>query len=277
MIQLINVDKNYLNGKWPKRQNNSYKGSYGHILVIAGNSQYGGAGILASSAAVYSGGGLVTLATDPSNFTAVHSTTAEVMLINFMDFSELGNALKTATIVVIGPGLGLAAESLRILRYVLEKINPVVPLIIDGSAIDLIADNQIKITHPKAIFTPHQMEWQRLSGIKISNQLPVANQAMVDQLDSIVILKHFQTEIYHPHGERQKIIAGNPGMATGGSGDVLTGILAALIAQSDSLSLGITLGTFLHSFVADQIYETESVVLPHRLIQQVPKILKDLQ
>lgn len=274
---MINVDQNYLSGKWPVRENNSHKGTYGHLLIVAGNDQYGGAGILSSSAAVYAGGGLVTLATDPLNFSAVRSTLAEIMLINFLDFTALKNHLKLATGVVIGPGLGTSDASLKILKFVLNTIDPSTPLVIDGSAIDLVVSNQIEINHPKTIFTPHQMEWQKLSGIKIQNQLQIANQAAVDQLGAIVVLKHFHTEIYFPHEEPFRILAGNPGMATGGSGDALTGILIALINQSNSLQTGVILGTFLHSFVADQIYQNESVVLPHRLIRTIPKIFKQLQ
>jgi NAD(P)H-hydrate repair Nnr-like enzyme with NAD(P)H-hydrate dehydratase domain len=120
------------------------------------------------------------------------------------------------------------------------------------------------------------MEWQRLSGIKIADQSVERNQAVVDQLNATVVLKHYHTEIYAPAAPVAQIMAGNPGMATGGSGDSLTGILLALIAQANSVNEGVRLGTFLHSYTADLIYEHEAVVLPHRLIRRLPAVLKQL-
>lgn len=274
---MLKINQDGLNDLWPVRSNDSHKGSYGRILIVAGNDQYGGAGILSSSAAVYAGGGLVTLATDKSNFTAVRSTLAEVMLLDFLDFDALKAALKKSTGVVIGPGLGTNATSLKILKFVLDHVQPQTPLVIDGSAIDLIATHQIQVDHPQTIFTPHQMEWQRLSGIKIADQAPTLNQRAVDHLKAIVVLKHYETEIYAPHTDFRQIMAGNPGMATGGSGDALTGVIIALVNQVGSLALGVTLGTFLHSYTADQIYQKEAVVLPHRLIRRLPFTLKQLQ
>jgi ADP-dependent NAD(P)H-hydrate dehydratase len=274
---MLEINKDILNGLWPVRSNDNHKGTYGRILIVAGNDQYGGAGILSSSAAVYAGGGLVTLATTKANFTAVRSTLAEIMLLDFLDFTALEAALSKSTGIVIGPGLGTDATSLKILNFVLEHIQPKTPLVIDGSAIDLIATHQIKVDHPLTIFTPHQMEWQRLSGIQISDQTPSLNQTKVNELNALVVLKHFETEIYTPKTDFRRILAGNPGMATGGSGDVLTGVIIALVNQVESLELGVTLGTFLHSYVADQIYQEEAIVLPHRLIRHIPKILKQLQ
>jgi ADP-dependent NAD(P)H-hydrate dehydratase len=274
---MIEVNQATLKGLWPIRENQSHKGTYGRILVIAGNEQYGGAGILASSAAVYAGAGLVTLATAKTNFTAVRATLAEIMLIDFLDFEALKSMLDKATGVVIGPGLGTTTTSLKILKFVLANIPTSTPLIIDGSAIDLVASHQLVLHHPHLICTPHQMEWQRLAKIKIANQHPLANQTVVDQLNAMVVLKHHETEIYAPKAEMRRIMAGNPGMATGGSGDALTGIVIALISQVDSIEQGVVLGTFLHSYVADQIYQTEAVVLPHRLIKAIPKVRKNLE
>ena len=128
------------------RQKQSHKGTYGHLLLIAGNAQYGGAGILAASAAVYAGGGLVTLATAKNNFTAVRATLAEIMLIDFTDFDQLSQSLANATGVVIGPGLGTDSTSLAVFNFTLAHIAEGVPLIIDGSAIDLVAQHDLQVS-----------------------------------------------------------------------------------------------------------------------------------
>ena len=273
---MLKINRQILKSHWPVRQKQSHKGTYGHLLLIAGNAQYGGAGILAASAAVYAGGGLVTLATAKNNFTAVRATLAEIMLIDFTDFDQLSQSLANATGVVIGPGLGTDSTSLAVLNFTLAHIAEGVPLIIDGSAIDLVAQHDLRVSHHPTIYTPHQMEWQRLSGIKIADQSVERNQAVVDQLNATVVLKHYHTEIYAPAAPVAQIMAGNPGMATGGSGDSLTGILLALIAQANSVNEGVRLGTFLHSYTADLIYEHEAVVLPHRLIRRLPAVLKQL-
>ena len=274
---MVNITVESLKNKWPKRNEDSHKGNFGHVLIIAGNKKFGGAGILSSSAAVYAGAGLVTLATDPINFTAVHSRCPEIMLINFNDFQSLEEQLATTTGVVIGPGLGDSEESLKILEFTLKNIKNSIPLVIDGSAISLIVKNNITVKHQNLIFTPHQKEWERLSGIKIENQDQQLNQNKTNILNAYVILKKHHTEIYSPNLTMRKILAGNPGMATGGSGDTLTGILIALISQTKSLDDGVILGTFLHSYVADQIYKNNAVVIPHILIQKIPIILKQLQ
>ena len=272
---MLKINQDGLNDLWPVRSNDSHKGSYGRILIVAGNDQYGGAGILSSSAAVYAGGGLVTLATDKSNFTAVRSTLAEVMLLDFLDFDALKAALKKSTGVVIGPGLGTNATSLKILKFVLDHVQPQTPLVIDGSAIDLIATHQIQVDHPQTIFTPHQMEWQRLSGIPIDKQIDDINLQKQTSLNATVILKKHHTTIYHQSGTIDNLAIGGPFMATGGMGDILTGILAAFITQfkESSLDERINAAVYLHSYIAENLSHKYYVTLPTDIIKKIQKTM----
>lgn len=272
---MIEITKDYLKDIWPKRSLNSHKGTFGRVLIIAGNKQFGGAGILSATAAVYSGAGLVTLATDPINISAVRASLPEAMVIDYQNHDMLLALISNTSVVVIGPGLGIDETASSIFQFTLDNIPASTPLIIDGSAIDLLATKSFKFEHQPIIVTPHQMEWQRLSGIKIAEQQPATNQKLADKLNLHVVLKHPETEIYS-NQKIYQIKAGNPGMATGGMGDTLTGILSTMICQIPNLSNALIAGTFLHSYTADLIYQTDAVVIPHRLSHTLPKTLKKL-
>ncbi|MCD2257141.1 NAD(P)H-hydrate dehydratase [Agrilactobacillus fermenti] len=264
------------------RKSATHKGNYGRILIIGGNQNFGGAAIMSATAAVYAGAGLVTTATDPMNFTALHARLPESMVLDFNDLDALSTMMAKMDVVVIGPGLGTDAPSEQILRTVLNQVSENQSIIIDGSAITLIAAK--KLTLPRQghlIFTPHQMEWQRLSDITIANQTDANNQQalqkMVTQNKNIyLVLKSNQTKVYLPNQEIWVNTTGNPGMATGGSGDALTGILAAFIGQFKPLSASILAGVYTHSAVADQIYQEQYVVLPQRLSERLPYFMHQL-
>ncbi|WP_412988331.1 NAD(P)H-hydrate dehydratase [Pediococcus siamensis] len=256
-----------------KRASNTHKGSFGRVLTVGGNAQFGGAIILSSSAAVYSGCGLVTTATDPTNFASLHARLPEAMVIDFNAGQELTEMLAKVDAVVIGPGLGEDAKALQTLTLVFKTIRAEQILIIDGSAIDLIASHHLALPNAKLIFTPHEMEWQRLSGIPIGQQSEAKNKVVQQELNGIVVLKKHHTEIYTDEKTFQ-LHLGGPEMATGGMGDTLTGMIAAFSTQfSSELVAAVVSATYVHSFIADQLGKTQYVTLPHQIIEHIPQAM----
>lgn len=255
-----------------KRAVETHKGSFGKLLVIGGNAQYGGAIILTSSAAVYSGCGLVTTATHPTNFASLHARLPETMVIDFQENEALIKMIKNVNTVVIGPGLGEDSVALKILHTIFQTIQTSQHLIIDGSAIDLVATHNLKSPDAKVIFTPHQMEWQRLSTIPISDQTENKNKLTQHKLHATVVLKKHHTEIYTDQSVYQ-LQLGGPAMATGGMGDTLAGMIGAFVAQFPDQEAAVISATYLHSFIADNLAESQYVVLPHQIINQIPQAM----
>ncbi|TFJ39079.1 NAD(P)H-hydrate dehydratase [Carnobacterium divergens] len=268
------LNQNIVQGILPKRKNESYKGNYGHVLLIGGNQELGGAIILAASAAVYSGAGLVTVATHPSNHTALHARLPEAMVIDGYDTAKVIHHMKKATTVVIGPGLGLDDQSQLILKAVLAACTPQQRLVIDGDAITLMASENLKTPVAQTVYTPHLGEWQRLSHLTIEEQTKDLNAHFRKQLGAEVVLKKHHSEIYF-EDEVWKNEAGTPAMATGGMGDTLTGMLAGFLAQFPNRKTAILAAVYLHSRISDDLAKTHYVTLPSQIIQRIPCVMKD--
>ncbi|KAF1304974.1 NAD(P)H-hydrate dehydratase [Enterococcus sp. JM9B] len=249
------------------RQSESHKGDYGRVVLIGGNSQYGGAIIMSAEACVHAGAGLTTVVTATKNHSSLHSRLPEVMVVDWKE--EVTELLETADVVVIGPGLGLSDFSKRLLQVVLQKQNEQW-LIIDGSGITLFAADPLPLNNPaRVVFTPHQMEWQRLSGLKIAQQTPEKNQAAQQKLGATIVLKSHRTEIYTADQIYTNPL-GNPAMATGGMGDTLAGMIAGFLAQFPSDEQTIGAAVYLHSLIGDSLAEKNYVVLPTEISRQLP-------
>ena len=263
-----------------QRPQNSFKGTFGKVLIVGGNPNMGGAAIMAGSAAVHAGAGLVTIATARENLTAVHSVIPEAMFVDYQDASQFISLIKGVDVIVLGPGLGNDSIAEKVIQTVFTNIASNQTLIIDGSAITLVAQNAALKdaipTNAHVVYTPHQMEWQRLSGIPISEQNNThRNQEAQQSLNATVILKKHHSEIYFSNGEIRKLMVGGPAMATGGMGDTLTGILAAFIAQFDaSFEDRIQAAVFTHSKIADKLAEEKYVVLPTDIISHLQSFMK---
>ncbi|PWG01085.1 NAD(P)H-hydrate dehydratase [Levilactobacillus bambusae] len=256
-----------------KRPADSFKGTYGHVTLIGGNVNYGGAIIMASSAAVYSGAGLVSTLTDPVNRSSLHSWCPEAMFADFHDQTEVVRLTESADVVVLGPGLGTDALAQQIVQTVFTTVKPRQVLVVDGSAITLVAQQKLQFPDAEIILTPHQMEWQRLSGISIPDQTESANQAAVSRLKATVVLKSHRTEVYTSTGVYQNT-TGTPAQATGGMGDTLAGIVGGFVAQFSNHSNAVLAAVYTHSAIADQLAENQYVVLPHQIIQNLPAFMK---
>ncbi|MDF7638496.1 NAD(P)H-hydrate dehydratase [Lactobacillus sp. ESL0791] len=262
-----------------RRKSVSHKGNYGRVLLIGGSENYGGAIIMAAEGALNAGSGLVAVASHQQNLSALHSRDPEVMFIDWQD-KTLGSLIKKMNVVVCGPGLGTNDFAKKILLTVKDMVTAKQTLILDASALDLIAQDSslMPVNAGNIILTPHQMEWQRLSRIHIPFQTDEANIAALAKLvpnkNVVLVLKSNHTHIYIADGQIFVNPLGNPGMATGGMGDTLAGIIAGFVAQFGSQVKTVLAAVYLHSLAGDEIYKENYLVRPTKLAALLPKLMK---
>lgn len=184
-----------------KRSSDTHKGDYGRILLIGGGENYGGAIIMSTSGAVNSGAGRTAVATHPVNLTALHARLPEAMFIDWRD-AKLANLIKNMDVVVCGPGLGMSDLAKQIMVILRRCTSEKQTVVLDASALDLISQDKslLPTNAGHLILTPHQMEWQRLSQIRIPFQTDSANIDALNQLipdsNAMLVLKSNHTHIY---------------------------------------------------------------------------------
>ena len=242
------------------REQDAHKGDFGHVLVIGGDRGMGGAGLLASKAAVHSGAGLTSLVTRPEHVTASLVSCPEVMAKGVNSGQDLEEFLTKPNVIAIGPGLGQSAWSEQMIQRVFwEAEKRDVSVIMDADALNLLAKLKLSSNLPKKlILTPHPGEAATLLntsvGIIESDRFSAAAKIQ-SKFNATVILKGSGTIICHKSGGKKKwgiCDSGNPGMATGGMGDVLTGVIAGLLAQGLTIKEAAEAGVDLHAKAADQ-------------------------
>ncbi len=259
------------------RKNHSHKGDYGRILCIGGHAKMGGAIMMAAKAAVYSGAGLVTVATDASNKAGLQSQLSEAMWVDLYHLEELLSLLHQMDVILIGPGLSRGAEEEAILLSVLQAAYPSQILIIDGDALSLLAKNPLPLQTCQAqlVLTPHAGEWERLSQLTIdaSND---RHQQVAQNLHSHLVLKGAPSRLFYDQNIWENT-TGSPAQATGGMGDTLAGMLAAFAGQFSPLEEALASAHFLHSYIADQLAQEAYVVLPSQITQAIPRYMKEFE
>lgn len=252
----------------------SHKGTFGRVVLIGGNERYGGAIIMSAEAAVNSGAGLVTVVTAEKNHAPLHARLPEVMVIDWLQIQDIQAVLAEADVILVGPGLGLSEHSRTLLQLVIREQQAKQWLVIDGSGITLFAQYHYQLAYPQqAVFTPHQMEWQRLSGLTIPNQTIKNNQTAQKTLGSNLVLKSHRTTIYTLNDYFVNPL-GNPAMATGGMGDTLAGMIAGFLAQFDVKKDALCGAVYLHSLIGDVLGKDHYVVLPTEISKQIPYYMK---
>lgn len=242
--------------QWVKpRGKHSHKGTYGRGMLIAGSQGMAGASILAARGALRSGIGLLTVHLPLCNNLIVQTAVPEAMTeidIHDTHFAEAADA-DGYQAVAVGPGLGQTHLTELALLDQLTSTN--VPMVIDADALNILAANRHYLAKlPKgSILTPHPKELERIIG-KCNNSYERLQRAceLAEKTNAHIILKGAYTAIIQPTGEVYFNTTGNPGMATGGSGDVLTGILLALLAQGFETSIAARLGVYLHGLAGDE-------------------------
>ncbi|MHC5228785.1 NAD(P)H-hydrate dehydratase [Enterococcus sp. LJL99] len=257
-----------------QRPENSHKGTFGRVVLIGGNEQMGGAILMSAEATIRSGAGLTTIVTATKNHSSIHARLPEAMVLDWQDEKQLHEILKTADVILIGPGLGLEKQSRELLTRVIASQKQNQWLILDGSAITLYAETSRLLNYAEqVVFTPHQMEWERLSGIKIEQQTKKRNEQAQRKLNSYIVLKSHRTEIY-THTEIYKNTVGTPAMATGGMGDTLAGMIAGFLAQFQDKEAAICAAVYLHSLIGEILGKKQYVVLPTELSHEIPFFMK---
>lgn len=255
------------------RNRDSFKGTYGHVLIVGGNANLGGAVIMNAQAAVQSGAGLVTVATDLTNKTAIHARLPEVMVVDYQ--SDLTQTIKKADVVLVGSGLG---EEIGVLNQVLAHIQPKQTLIIDGSALTMMAEQNLSLPNAKVVLTPHQMEWQRFGEVTIADQAREdANwEALINfKTEPILVLKSSATQVYLKD-DMYQLTVGGPYQATGGMGDTLAGMVAGFAAQFQPLGPAVLAAVYCHSAIAENLSKTAYVTLPSKIAAAIPAYMQRL-
>ena len=261
-----------------KRPSNSHKGNYGRILLIGGSENYGGAIIMAAEAALNSGAGLISVATHAVNLDALHARNPEVMFIDWRD-RNLVNLMKKMDVIVCGPGLGTGTFAWQLMSTICQNVSQNQTLVLDASALDMIAQDKNLIPKQASlvILTPHQMEWQRLSQIRIPFQTDSANLSALKKIfptqNAILVLKSNHTHIYTKTDQIFVNPLGNPGMATGGMGDTLAGIIGGFTAQFGNNLDSVLAAVFIHSLAGDKIAENNYVVRPTEISAMLPQLM----
>jgi len=234
------------------------KGDYGKVLVIGGSIGKSGAAAMAGQSALRSGAGLVTIATPASVLSIVAASMPELMTAVLPDTNEgIASLLVGKTVLAIGPGLGSEAATQKMVRSVLQSSQ--IPSVVDADGLNAFEGQSAELRgtdERPVIITPHPGEMARLIGKEIEfircNRVDVARElAMANNV--FVVLKGFRTVVAAPDGSVYINITGNPGMATGGTGDILTGMIAGIIAQEHfgTLIERLCLAVYLHGLAGD--------------------------
>ena len=238
----------------PSRARTAHKGHFGHVLVVGGSLGMGGAVALAAEAAARCGAGLVSLATVPANVAAIVARRPEIMAHGVEHPQQLEPLLARATVLVVGPGLGRGAWAEQMLQRVLASGKTTV---IDADALNALADGMPGMHSPceKWLLTPHPGEAARLLGCTsadVEADRFGALGALLARFPGAVVLKGAGTLVADAASTVTGVCPyGNPGMASGGMGDVLSGVLAALLAQGATLGEAARQGVCLHARAAD--------------------------
>ncbi len=246
---LRRIESTVLRQALPPRAANAHKGDFGHLVLIGGNPGMPGAIRLAGMAALRCGAGRVTIATHPSNVTPIASDCPELMFHAIDKAADLATVLQRADTLGIGPGLGTGDFGRSLLDLALHAG---LPTVIDADALTLLAGRESQLEN--CVLTPHPGEAARLlacSTAEIQRDRPGAARELQKRYGGTVVLKGAGSLVTTGAGPCWVCTAGNPGMAAAGMGDVLTGIIAALLAQQLSAEMAAVCGVLLHAMAGD--------------------------
>ncbi len=233
------------------RPRGAHKGRFGHLLIIGGDSGYIGAARLAAEAALRSGAGLVSVASRAAHAHVINAGRPEIMAHGVETKSDLEALIHRATVIAVGPGLGQSSWAKRMLQSALGANKP---LVVDADGLNLMAQKKDARLTSGSVITPHPGEAGRLlhsSASAVEADRFAALSSLVERYRCVCVLKGAGTLIAAPDGEVHVCADGNPGMATGGMGDVLTGVVAALMAQGMTAETAARAGVCIHARAGD--------------------------
>ena len=260
------VDEASIQPLLPKRAADTHKGTYGHVLVVAGGPGKTGAAALASIAALRTGSGLVTVATRAEALPWVQMHAPELMgtplegagPLAMRDLDALLAAAEKKDALVVGPGIPRGDETAKLLGELLSRAE--LPAVLDADALNAVAGDLDVLSRARAplVLTPHPGEMARLCGVDTktvqARRIELARRLATER-QVTVVLKGARTLIAHPDGRVRVNPTGNPGMATGGVGDVLSGVIGSLLGQGLSAEHAALVGVFAHGLAGDRVTE----------------------
>lgn len=264
-----------------KRSRTSHKGDYGRLLLLGGTYPYGGAIIMAALAAVKSGAGLVTVGTDRENIPALHSYLPEAMAFSLQDQQLLKEQLEKAEVILLGSGLRDDTFGENLVKQVFASLKQNQILIVDGGALTILSGISLSFPSSQLILTPHQKEWEKLSGIAIEKQNKDATASALTSFPqgTILVEKGPATRIWQAgQSDYYQLQVGGPYQATGGMGDTLAGMIAGFAGQFQQASLyeRVAVATHLHSAIAQELAQEHYVILPTEISNYLPEAMKNV-
>jgi len=247
-----------------KRPATAHKGDFGRVFILAGSRGMTGAAHLTGMAALRSGAGLVTIGIPDAVYLVIAKRESELMTrpfpstnkgtLSLQGFSEIGKLCATQDVLAIGPGLSQHSTTQKLIRKVLQTTE--LPLVIDADGLNALKGHLrvLEACHGRAVLTPHPGEFVRVFGGKLDDSDALRKKRAMDvaqKYSVVIVLKGHRTVIAAPEGVCHINTTGNPGMATAGSGDVLTGVITALVGQGLSYFEAACLAVHVHGLAGD--------------------------
>lgn len=255
------ITKNDVYSFFKIRNTIAHKGVFGHALIVAGSKGKMGAAVLAAKACMHSGAGLLTVHAPNCGYEILQTSLPEAMVSSDTEADHISDNIRIESYnaIGVGPGLGTEKQTQNVIKLLIQ--NTTVPLVLDADALNIISENKtwLAFIPANSILTPHPKEFERLAG-KTENSMERLNmqREFSTKNNVYVVLKGAHTAISCPNGDVYFNSTGNPGMATGGSGDVLTGMITSLMAQGYSSQQSCLLGVYLHGLAGDFAAEERS-------------------
>lgn len=272
------LDRDEYRDMIPKREIWGHKGDYGKVLVLAGSKGFTGAAHITVESAIRTGTGLITLLTDDYCQEVLSNKLIEAMTVSIKEEERISQLVKTCDVIACGPGIGLNAQSEKILEKCIKEST--CPIILDADALNIVSTNNeiINSIRGRGIITPHVGEMSRLTEYSIDDinkqRIDIAKRYSVTT-GVVVLLKGYNTII--TDGDNVVINrTGNSKMASGGMGDCLTGIVASLIGQKMDIFKAGVLGSYIHGLAGDRISSSKYSVIARDVIEEIPKIMEEI-
>ena len=280
------------NRVFPRRKPDTHKGDYGHIFILAGSLGLSGAAVLCANSAMRSGAGLVTLGVPEGVYSIIAKKAyPEVMVrplaetkdktLSLKAYPAIMSLIEKTDVLAIGPGLSRNPQTQKLIRRIISNIHK--PMVIDADALNALSGNLeiLRINPNLKILTPHPGEFSRLSGaprVYIQKNRETLAKKFAYDYNIILVLKGHNTVVASPN-KLYVNKTGNPGMATAGSGDVLTGIISALLGQGLNGFSAAKTGAYLHGLAGDLAAKekTQAALIASDIIENIPEGIKRLK
>lgn len=255
---MISITPEYLRPRLLHRDNNSHKHDYGRLLIVAGCETMPGAAVLATGGALRSGCGLVRLHSTARALQAVVNAYPSAMLSDDFGehFSSLPEHLERYSAIAIGPGLGWSPGTLNVFMDLLSEASRLrIPTVLDADALNILSvlPEWHELIPPGSVLTPHKGELRRLLPAQTDAERESLAWELCAETGCTIVMKGYHSRVFLPDGTCLVNTTGNPGMAKGGSGDVLTGLIGGLMARGYTAPDATALGVWVHGFAGDTL------------------------